>query len=46
MDDLGGVVASPGGFLGAFWELFSRILWNLEQYMEIAKNLRKPLVFH
>ena len=34
-----------GGVLGTFWEDFQRILCHLEQYVKIAKNLGKPMVF-
>ena len=45
-EDLGGVLGSLGGFLGPFWEHFWRIFCHLDQYAKIAKNLRKPMVFH
>ena len=40
------VLASLGGFLGAFWEYFRKFLCHLEQYGKIAKNLGKSMVFH
>ena len=43
---LGGFLASLGSFLGDFWEHFLKIFCHLEQYAKIAKNLRKPIVFH
>ena len=40
------VWGSLGGFLGAFWEHFWKIFCYLEPNVKIAKNLRKPMVFH
>ena len=44
--DLEEVWGSLGGFLEAFWEYFWKIFYHLGQNAEIAKNLRKPMVFH
>ena len=43
---LGGILGSLGGFLGAFWEHFRRIFCHLDEYVKIAKNVGKPIVFH
>ena len=45
-EDPGGVLASLGNFLGAFWEFFFEFLCHPEQYAEIAQNLEKTLGFH
>ena len=45
-EDLGGVWGSLGGFLGSLWIHFWKIFGHLEQNVKIAKNLRKPMVFH
>ena len=43
---LGGFLGGLGGFQGPFWKYFSRIFLLLKQYMKIAKNIEKPMVFH
>ena len=40
------VLAWLGVFLGAFWVYFWKIFCHLEHYVEIAKNIEKPMVFH
>ena len=35
-----------GGFQGTFSEYFWKMFYHLEQNVKIAKNLRKPMVFH
>ena len=44
--DFGGIWGSLGSFLGPFWKHFWKIICHLEQNVKIAKNLRKPMVFH
>ena len=45
-EDFGRVWGSLGSFLGPFWKHFWKIICHLEQNVEIAKSLRKPMVFH
>ena len=45
-EDLGGVSGGHGGFLTPVWDHFLKIFCHLEQNVKIAKNLRKPMVFH
>ena len=42
----GEVWRSLGSFLAPFWKHFWKIICHLEQNVKIAKNQRKPMVFH
>ena len=44
-EDLGGVLASLGSFLGAFWEYFWKFLCHLEQHAKIATKQNKMVIF-
>ena len=41
-ENFAGVWGSLGGFLEAFWKIFS----HLEQIVKIVKNLGQPMAFH
>ena len=45
-ESLGSVLGGLGGFQRRFWKHSWRISVHLKQFMKIAKNLGKPMVFH
>ena len=45
-ESLGKVLGGLGAFQGRFWKHSWRISVHLKQFMKIAKNLGKPMVFH
>ena len=45
-ESLGSVLGGLGGFQRPCWKHFWRISVHLKQFMKIAKNLGKPMVFH